>query len=242
MTEVNLILAFVAGVLGFLSPCIVPLIPGYLSFVSGVSLAEMDVAARRRHVGQVLGTTALFVAGFSAIFTAMGASASALGGFVVTNRQWLGRIGGLVVVLLGLSVLGVVRVPGLARERRLQLQRRPGGLLGAVPVGMAFGFAWTPCVGPVLAAILTLAATTQGAGSGALLLLAYSLGLGVPFLLAAALVTSAVDAFGWIRRHGRVIEAASGVFLVVMGGAMMFDLVFRLNAWILRLFPFRPAL
>jgi cytochrome c-type biogenesis protein len=107
---------------------------------------------------------------------------------------------------------------------------------------MAFGFAWTPCVGPVLAAILTVAATVQGASGGALLLFAYSLGLGMPFLLAAVLVTTAVDAFAWIRRHGRAIELASGTFLIIMGGAMVLDLVFRLNTWILRIFPFRPAL
>lgn len=242
MQDVNLVLAFAAGVLGFASPCIVPLIPGYLSFVSGVSLAEMDLAARRQHLGQVLLATVFFVLGFSSIFTALGASASALGSFVVENRVWLGRVGGTIVVLLGLSVLGVVQVPGLHRERRLQIERRPGGLLGAVPVGMAFGFAWTPCVGPVLAAILTLAATTSGVGNGALLLFAYSLGLGIPFLVAAVLVTTAVDAFAWIRRHGRAIELSGGVFLVVMGAAMIFDLVFKLNTWILRLFPFRPAL
>ena len=242
MQDVNLVLAFAAGVLGFLSPCIVPLIPGYLSFVSGVSLAEIDLAARRRHLAQVLVATALFVLGFSTVFTALGASASILGGFIVDNRIWLGRIGGTIVILLGLSVLGVVKVPGFQRERRLHMEQRPGGMFGAIPVGMAFGFAWTPCVGPVLAAILTIAATVRGASGGALLLFAYSLGLGVPFLLAAVLLTTAVDAFGWIRRHGRAIELASGGFLVVMGGAMALDLVFRFNTWILRVFPFRPAL
>lgn len=242
MQDVNLILAFAAGLLGFLSPCIVPLIPGYLSFVSGVSLSEMEPRERSAHLGQVLAATTLFVLGFSAVFTAMGASASLLGGFIVDNRIWLGRIGGTIVVLLGLSVLGVVRVPGLSRERRVHLRKRPRGMLGAIPVGMAFGFAWTPCVGPVLAAILTLAATVQGAAGGAMLLFAYSLGLGVPFLLAAALLTTAIDAFAWIRKHGRAIETVSGAFLVVMGGAMALDLVFRLNVWILRVFPFRPAL
>lgn len=242
MQEINLALAFAAGVLGFLSPCIVPLIPGYLSFVSGVSLADLELRERRRHVAQVVAATALFVLGFSAVFTALGASASLLGAVIVDNRVWLGRIGGAVVILLGLSVLGIVKVPGFYRERRVRLGRRPGGMLGAIPVGMAFGFAWTPCVGPVLAAILTLAATVRGAAGGALLLFAYSLGLGLPFLLAAVLVTTAVDAFGWIRRHGRAIETVSGAFLVVMGGAMVFDLVFRLNTWILRVVPFRPAL
>lgn len=242
MTDLNLLLAFTAGVLGFVSPCIVPLIPGYLSFVSGISLTEMDLAARRAKLGQVLVSTIFFVLGFSLIFTALGASASLLGAFIVDNRVALGRVGGTVVVLLGLSVLGVVKVPGLYRERRIALHRRPGGLLGAVPVGMAFGFAWTPCVGPVLAAILTLAATTQGASSGALMLLAYSLGLGLPFLAAAVLMTTAVDSFRWLRSHGRVLETVSGAFLVVMGGAMILDLIFRLNTWLFRVVPFRPAL
>lgn len=242
MPDVTVMLAFAAGMLGFLSPCIVPLIPGYLSFVSGVSLGEMDLSSRRRHLTQVLAATTLFVLGFSAVFTALGASASLLGGFILENRVWLGRVGGTIVILLGLSVLGVVKVPGFYRERRITMTRRPGGMLGAVPVGMAFALAWTPCVGPVLAAILTLAATVQGAGGGALLLFAYSLGLGVPFLIAAVLVTTVVDAFGWVRRHGRLIENASGAFLVLLGSAMVLDLVFRLNTWILRIFPFRPAL
>ena len=125
MIEVNLILAFAAGVLGFLSPCVVPLIPGYLSFVSGVSLVEMSMEERRRHLGRVLLATTLFVLGFSVIFTAMGASASALGDLVLSNRLLFSRIGGVVVIVLGLAVLGIIKVPGLYRERRFQMQRRP---------------------------------------------------------------------------------------------------------------------
>lgn len=242
MPEVNYILAFAAGVLGFLSPCVVPLIPGYLSFVSGLSLAEMSVEERRRHLGRVLASTGAFVLGFASIFTAMGASASLLGGLVIEHRLLLTRIGGAVVILLGLSVLGLIRVPALYRERRLEVRRRPFGLLGAFPVGMAFGFAWTPCVGPVLTAVLTLAATSQTAGSGASLLFVYSLGLGLPFLLTAGLVTAAFDTMGWLRRNARVITTASGLFLVVMGGAMIADLLFVLNTWLFRLLPYRPAI
>lgn len=242
MTEVNFAIAFAAGVLGFLSPCIVPLIPGYLSFVSGLSLYEMTPEARRAHLWQVLSSTVVFVLGFTTIFTALGASATWLGGVILTNRVLLSRIGGVVIIVLGLGVLGVLKIPALSRERRFNLARRPGGVLGAFPVGMAFGFAWTPCVGPVLAAILTLAATTQRTADGALLLLVYSLGLGLPFLITAALVSTALNALEWVKRHGRAIETFSGAFLVVMGAALAFDLVFQLNAWILRLFPFRPAL
>lgn len=242
MNEVNVVLAFAAGVLGFLSPCVVPLIPGYLSFVSGLQLAEMSVAQRRQHLGRVLAATALFVLGFSTIFTALGASASALGGLVLDNRLLLTRIGGVIVIALGLAVLGIFKVPGLYRERRLLVRRNPLGLVGAVPVGMAFGFAWTPCVGPVLTAVLTLAAASQTIRSGALLLFAYSLGLGLPFLVTAVLMTAAFDTVGWLRRHARSVTAVSGVFLLVMGIAMVTDLLFSLNAWILRFVPFRPVI
>ncbi len=242
MPHVSLAIAFGAGILGFLSPCIVPLIPGYLSFVSGISLQELQRSERRKRVAHMLAVTTLFVLGFAAIFTALGATASLAGSFVLSNRQLLSRIGGVIVIVLGLSVLGVIKLPSLYRERRVYLVRRPGGLLGAFPVGMAFGFAWTPCVGPVLTAILTLAATTERTFNGAFLLLAYSLGLGVPFLLSAVLLTTAFDALAWVRRHGRAIETVSGAFLVIMGVALVFDMVFRLNGWILRLFPFRPVI
>ena len=242
MAHLNLVIAFAAGVLGFFSPCIVPLIPGYLSFVSGVSLAELQPSERAKHVRRVVLATAIFVLGFSIIFTGLGASASIFGAFVLGNRLLLTRIGGVIVILLGLSMLGLIKIPTLSRERRMHLTRRPATLLGALPVGMAFGFAWTPCVGPVLSAILTLAATTQRAVDGAALLFAYSLGLGMPFLITAALLSTAFDVLRSVGRYGRIIETVSGAFLVVMGGALLFDLVFRLNSWILQVFPVRPAL
>lgn len=242
MADVNVLVAFAAGVLGFLSPCIVPLIPGYLSFVSGLQLGEMSLAQRRRHLSRVLLATVLFVMGFATVFTGLGASASLLGALVLEHRLFLTRIGGAIVIGMGLAVLGIVRVPGLHRERRLDIQRLPMGLVGAYPVGMAFGFAWTPCVGPVLTAVLTLAAASGTAAAGAGLLFAYSLGLGLPFLATAVLLTVAFDAMGWLRRHARSVSTVSGAFLLVMGAAMVTDLLFSLNAWILRLVPFRPVL
>jgi cytochrome c-type biogenesis protein len=202
----------------------------------------MQLAERRQHAGRVALTTAVFILGFSVIFTALGASASFAGAFVLGNRLLLGRVGGVIVILLGLIMLGVIKIPGLARERRVQVTRRPGGVLGAFPIGMAFGFAWTPCVGPVLGAILTLAATTQRGTDGAVLLFAYSLGLGIPFLVTAILLTTTFEALRSLGRYAHLIEKASGVFLVIMGSALLFDLVFRLNAWILQVFPVRPAL
>jgi cytochrome c-type biogenesis protein len=242
MSEVNVLLAFAAGILGFLSPCVVPLIPGYLSFVSGLSLVEMSVEERRQHLSRVLLATALFVLGFSTIFTALGASASVLGALILNNRLLLTRIGGAVVIFMGLAMLGILKVPGLYRERRFQMERRPMGLLGAYPIGMAFGFAWTPCVGPVLTAVLTLAATTQTASSGALLLFVYSMGLGLPFLITAFLMTAAFDTMGWLRRNARAISTVSGIFLLLMGAAMVTDMLFSFNTWILRLVPYRPAI
>jgi cytochrome c-type biogenesis protein len=242
MSEVNVVLAFAAGVLGFLSPCVVPLIPGYLSFVSGLQLAEMSVEERRRHLGRVLVATSLFVLGFASIFTALGASASVLGAVILDNRLLLTRLGGAVVMFMGLAVLGIIKIPGLYRERRLHLERRPVGLMGAFPVGMAFGFAWTPCVGPVLTAVLTLAAASGTTATGALLLFTYSLGLGLPFLITAVLMTAAFDTMGWLRRHARSVSTVSGVFLLVMGAAMVTDMLFALNTWILRLVPFRPVI
>jgi cytochrome c-type biogenesis protein len=240
--HLSLVIAFAAGVLGFFSPCIVPLIPGYLSFVSGVSILELDAEERRRHVWQVVGATFVFVLGFSAVFTGLGASASAAGGFILGNRELLARLGGAAVIFFGLVMLGLIRVPGLSRERRFAFTRRPAGIAGIVLVGMAFGFAWTPCVGPVLGAILTLAATTARASDGAVLLFVYSLGLGLPFLAAAALLTTAFGALKTVGRYAHAIEMTGGAFLVVMGAALFFDWIYRLNAWILQVFPVRPAL
>ena len=225
-----------------MSPCIVPLIPGYLSFVSGLSLGDMSMEERRRHLGRVLVATLLFVLGFSVIFTALGASASALGNIVLDNRQWMSRVGGVIVIVLGLGVLGIIKLPGLYRTRRIEMARRPLGRVGAFPVGMAFGFAWTPCVGPVLSGVLTLAAASQTAATGAVLLFAYSLGLGLPFLVTAVLMTTAFDAMGWLRRNARVVTTMSGVFLLVMGTAMVTDVLFTLNTWLIRFVPIRPAI
>ncbi len=177
------------------------------------------MAERREHLGHVLLATIAFILGFSGVFTALGA-------FVISNRVLLTRIGGVIVILLGLTLLGLIKIPSLARESRVQVARRPRRMLGAFPIGVAFGFAWTPCVGPVLDAILTLAATTPRAADGTILLFAYSLGLGVPFLATAVLLTTTFEGLRSLSRHARVIETASGAFLVVMGGALLFDLMF----------------
>lgn len=226
-------LALVAGILSFTSPCCLPLMPGYVSYVSGVAGSRPDAVAIR---SRVLGAALLFVAGFATVFTALGAGASSLGGFLLAHRQSLTRATGLFVVLMGLVTMGAIRIPGLNREVRLDLRRVRPGPLGAVPLGMAFALGWTPCIGPVLAGILTAAATTQGAWRGASLLFVYSLGLGIPFLLLAVGYARAGSVFGWLRRHGRAVEVAGGVVLIVMGFLMVTGQWLRLFTPLIRLF------
>ena len=178
--SLGLFVAFAAGLLSFLSPCVLPLVPSYIGFLTGMSLPEM--AARRR---VALLHALLFVLGFSLVFMLLGASATALGRALNYYQQWLQRIGGVLIILFGLVCLGVIKAPFLSQERRLQLEQKPVGLLGSALVGMAFGAGWTPCIGPVLGAILGLAATSHDLSRGMLLLGVYSAGLAVPFLLAA---------------------------------------------------------
>jgi cytochrome c-type biogenesis protein len=229
-------LAFVAGVISFTSPCCLPLMPGYVSYVSGVASAtsgpEGTVAVRSR----TMLAAVVFVTGFATTFTLMGATASELGTLILRNRIVLGRVAGLFVIVMGLATTGLLRVPFLYRERRLDLTRIRPGPAGAIPLGMAFAIGWTPCIGPVLAGMLTAAATVEGAWRGAVLLFVYSLGLGVPFLLLALGVARTGRLFRWLRRHGRAIEVVGGSVLVLMGVLMITGRWVQLFAPLLRLF------
>jgi cytochrome c-type biogenesis protein len=214
--NVTLIAAFAAGFLSFISPCVLPLIPGYISFVSGASLDEMRAgdAAARRHV---LLTSLAFVLGFSIVFVALGASASAIGRFLLGNIPLLGKIAGALIILFGLHTMGVFRLGFLDTERRAHAKRKPAGPLGAVLVGIAFAFGWTPCIGPILAGILAIAASRETVAEGVLLLAVYSLGLGVPFLLTSVAINRFVSVTARIRRHYHAIELVSGGLLVAIG-------------------------
>ncbi|TMK28773.1 MAG: cytochrome C biogenesis protein [Actinobacteria bacterium] len=216
-------LALIAGVLSFTSPCCLPLMPGYVSYVSGVAGSGSEIVAVR---ARVLGAALLFVLGFTTVFTLLGASASVIGSALLANRQVLIRVGGTFVILMGLVTMGLFRFPLLYRERRVDLGRIRSGPLGAVPLGMAFAVGWTPCIGPVLAGILTAAASTGTAISGATLLFVYSLGLGIPFILLALGYARGGRAFGWFRRHGRAIE--------LFGGGVLLPLFTPLIRWFSR--------
>ena len=217
--EVTLLAAFAAGFLSFISPCVLPLIPGYVSFVSGVSLDEMRggsaaPAASRR---QVLVTSLFFVLGFSLVFIALGATASAVGRFLLVRLPILEKIAGALLIVLGLHMMGVFRLSFLESEKRVHAQKKPAGPLGAVVVGLAFAFGWTPCIGPILSGILTLAASKETVWEGVQLLSVYSLGLGIPFLLTAVAINQFFAASARIRKHYHAIEVVSGVLLIAIG-------------------------
>lgn len=216
MPDVTLLAAFGAGFLSFISPCVLPLIPGYISYISGMSLEDMrtaDAGSRRR----LIIATLFFILGFSIVFMAMGASASALGALLREHLRLVQKIAGAVIVIFGLHLLGVFRIGFLDRDTRVQTSRKPATPLGALVVGLAFAFGWTPCIGPILGGILTIAGSKSTVGEGVLLLGVYSAGLGVPFLLTSMAVDKFFLASARVRRHYRTIEMVSGAMLVVLG-------------------------
>src|SRR3989337_2292468 len=181
--EVSWVFAFLAGVVSFLSPCVLPLIPGYISMVSKLSFEECKKDPIERKVRKILFPSVLFVLGFSVVFVTLGVSASFIGGFLAKNKFLLFKISGVIIILFGLFTMDIFKIPQLYKERRISLPQGNFGLIGIFFLGIAFGFGWTPCVGPILASILFYAGAAETAGRGALLLLAYSLGMGVPFVL-----------------------------------------------------------
>lgn len=248
----TLSLALVAGIVSFTSPCTLPLLPGYVSYISAVrepvgipvatTVAAAPAAANRgrpptagphadhtsEHLAErlvsrrrALGASALFILGFTAVFVALGATSSAFGFLLVRHLRALQIVGGALVIGMGIITSGLIRIPLLQRQKRRDLTRVRRGPVGAALLGASFAFSWTPCVGPVLASILATAAASTTAATGAVLLGAYSLGLGLPFLLVAAGVARGRQRLRWLRRHGRAVEITGGLVLIVMGVAML---------------------
>ncbi len=230
----GVVIALTAGVLSFLSPCVLPLVPSYLSFVTGMSLEDLQEGVERR---RVMLNAVLFVAGFTGIFVILGATASFLGQFFRVYEDWIARLGGVLIILLGLHLLGVFRFTALMREKRVQLADRPEGHLGALAVGAAFGAGWTPCIGPVLGGILTMAGTSDTVWQGVGLLLVYSVGLAVPFLLAALALDWFLEAFQRYRRFIPWMERASGVLLIGLGLLLVTGSFTVLSTWLARFTP-----
>jgi cytochrome c-type biogenesis protein len=235
LTEtVGITIAFGAGVLSFLSPCVLPLVPSYLSFVTGMSLEDLQEGVDRR---ATFLHSLLFVAGFTGIFLLLGASASFLGQFLKQYEVWIARVGGLIIIVLGLHLTGVFQLAPLMRERRMHLKDKPAGYLGTLGVGAAFGAGWTPCIGPVLGAILTFAASQEHFWSGVGLLFVYSVGLAIPFLLASLALEAFLRAFSRFRRFLPVIQVASGVILVILGLFLLTGTFSALSGYLTRFTP-----
>jgi len=213
----GLLIALGAGIVSFVSPCVLPLVPAYLSFVSGLSVNEMRGDAAGRSAKRILAPSLAFVIGFSVVFIALGATATAIGSFLYDRAAILAKVAAVLVVILGLHMIGVFRLGFLQRERKIEVNKRPAGILGAFVVGLAFAFGWTPCIGPVLGGILGYAASQDTVAKGILLLAAYSLGLGIPFIIAGLAINRFISLIGRVGKHLRIAEIASGVLLVIVG-------------------------
>jgi cytochrome c-type biogenesis protein len=245
LSPLSLLVAFAAGVLSFVSPCVLPLIPGYISFISGATLDQMRGGAGRpgatetRGAGRrVVVTSIAFVVGFSLVFVTFGATASAIGQLLGSYKSRIAYVAGGLLVVFGLHTMGVFRLGFLDYEKRAQTSARPGGVFGAGLVGIAFAFGWTPCIGPILGGILTLAGAQGSVGQGVVMLAAYSAGLGLPFLLTALAINRFFRAFSHIRAHYHAIEVVSGLLLIGIGVLMLAN---RLTLITRVLQPYLPA-
>jgi cytochrome c-type biogenesis protein len=236
-SEVTILTALAAGAISFLSPCVLPLVPPYLAYLAGASIehvAEGSAPARTRR-GTLLAAL-IFVAGFSTVFIALGAGASAIGGLLRAYSYWLSIVAGVAIILMGLHFLGLTPIAWLMREKRLAVTK-PVGLWGAYAMGLAFAFGWTPCIGPILAAILAVAASEATVTKGAGLLAVYSAGLGIPFLIAGFAVEPFARFLARFRRHIPKVEKAMGGLLVLTGIAFLTGWIGQMSFWLLETFP-----
>jgi cytochrome c-type biogenesis protein len=238
--DVSISAAIVAGVLSFLSPCVLPLVPPYLCYISGVSLEDLTSQENPdagHHRSRVLLTGFVFVLGFTTVFTLLGATASVAGQVLRDHLPLLAKLAGAAIIIMGLHFLGLFKIAFLSREARYHQEGPSVGLLGAYLIGLAFAFGWTPCIGPVLAAILSVAGQTESVTSGMALLAFYSLGLGIPFMLAAFSVDSFLSFFKKFRRHMALVERLMGVALVITGIAFLTGGMQTMSYWLLEVFP-----
>ena len=229
--------ALLAGIVSFLSPCVLPIVPGYLSYVAGRSLGQADADSGDADHARAISLGACFVLGFSTIFVALGASATAIGQLFLRYRYEANIAGGIIIILFGLVMTGLLNVPLLQRDFHWGRSLKGGHPVAAYLLGSAFGFGWTPCIGPMLGAILTIAAGAGTVTSGVALLSIYSLGLGVPFLLVAAFTGSFIRRGRLLDSAGRVLRPAAGVVLTVMGVAILTDQLTTVSYWLLETFP-----
>ena len=241
MTDLNILVAFTAGIFSFLSPCVLPLIPSYLSFVSGVSLEEMRAAQVESRVRwRVVLNSLAFIFGFSLVFVSLGVSASFLGSLFLGYRSFIRVLGGILIVLVGVYLMGLFKIPLLDRYLQFQLNHlkdRPAGYLGSVLIGITFAVAWTPCVGPILGAILTLAGTSAEIERGVFLLVMYAAGLAFPFFMSAVALNSFFQFFTAFRRYIHAVHMGAGIMLLAVGILLITDYMTVLNTYAIRFTP-----
>jgi cytochrome c-type biogenesis protein len=222
--------AFAAGLLSFLSPCVLPLIPSYITYITGLSFADLQAEHTSRTVRiQAMLHSLAFIAGFTTIFVLLGASATAIGSFLQEHMAFIRKAGGVLIVLFGIHISGMFDITMLLGEKRINIRNKPAGLLGSFLVGLAFAAGWTPCIGPILASILMVAATEETVYQGIFLLLVYSLGLGIPFFLSAVALHRFLAFFNRYRKYIRIMEIVTGIFLMIVGVLIFTNSLNRLS-------------
>lgn len=218
LEQTTILTAFIAGFLSFLSPCVLPLIPSYISYITGITFGELTQETLPRKIRFLTAVhSLLFISGFTAIFVLLGLSFTFLGSFILRNHQLIEKIGGIIVILFGLHIAGAINLNFLQREKKVDIKTKPLGYLGSFLVGATFSLGWTPCVGPILSSILILSSTVGEAKQGATLLLSYSLGMGLPFFISSLLINNFLFYFGRIKKYLRAISIISGIFIVIVG-------------------------
>jgi cytochrome c-type biogenesis protein len=231
--EVSVLIAFSAGLLSFISPCVLPLVPSYITYITGVSFKELtDAEARAKLRWTTIFHSLLFIMGFSMVFILMGASASYLGQLLARYQYWIMKAGGVLIIILGIHFTGIIRLPFLEMEKRFELKKRPLGYVGSFLVGIVFAAGWTPCIGPILSTILLYASTTKNFTTGILLLTVYSMGLGVPFFLSSLAFNLFLSTFERIKRYMRVVTMVSGFFLIAIGILFLTDTFRAINNYL----------
>ena len=230
---VSFLIAFMAGFLSFVSPCVLPLVPSYVSYITGLSLGQLTDKSERRHIRWItLHNSLLFILGFTLIFIAFGASATYIGHLLLTYQQLIRKLGGILIVVFGLMIMGVFKIPFLMSYKQYQFKSRPVGALGTVLVGVVFAVAWTPCVGPILGTILLYASTTHSVTSGIQLLLVYSIGLGLPLLVTSLAINTFLTSFQKIKGYLWVVSMISGLFLITVGIMIYTNSFILLTVWL----------
>ena len=234
--EISSLIAFTAGFLSFVSPCVLPLVPSYITYITGVSFKDLaDEKIKSRVRWATILHSLLFIVGFSTVFILMGASASYLGQVLIEYQSWIMRGGGILIILLGIHFTGLISIPFLQMEKRFELKKKPLGYLGSFLVGVVFAAGWTPCIGPILSTILIYVSTSKSYTTGIYLLSVYSLGLGLPFFLSSLAFSTFLSAFARIKRYMRWITIISGIFLILVGVLFLTDTFREINAFFSRL-------